>query len=129
MAATNCATKSSAVWRANSRLNGRTATASTPLAARSSVFIAAVVRRYADDATFKKALDRAPPGIMDARSWVYWNIMADRYPAPPMPRRSFGEDAELSEIVRERATEKGVPVNIDDVELKVAPPDWGWSAS
>ena len=47
----------------------------------------AVVRRYADDATFKKALDRAPPGIMDARSWVYWNIMADRYPAPPMPRR------------------------------------------
>lgn len=47
----------------------------------------AVVRRYLDMDDFREALDRAPPGIFDERSWAYWNVMAGRYPAPPMPRR------------------------------------------
>ena len=47
----------------------------------------AIVRRYVDEAAFREALDLAPPGILDPRSWTYWNIMADRYPVPPMPRR------------------------------------------
>lgn len=49
----------------------------------------AVVRQYVTDEAFTEALDNAPAGIMDARSWAYWNAMADRYPAPPMPRRRF----------------------------------------
>ncbi len=36
---------------------------------------------------FIEALDRAPPGIVDARSWAYWNLVAGRYPAPPLPER------------------------------------------
>ena len=32
-------------------------------------------------------LDCAPPGVFDARSWSYWNLMAGRYDAPPMPER------------------------------------------
>lgn len=36
------------------------------------------------------ALDHAPPGILDPRSWAYWNVLADRYPPPPMPRRVLG---------------------------------------
>ncbi len=47
----------------------------------------AVVRRYVELGDFREALDHAPPGIMDERSWAYWNVMTGRYPVPPMPRR------------------------------------------
>lgn len=47
----------------------------------------AVVQRYLDLADFREALNRAPPGIIDERSWAYWNAMTGRYPAPPLPRR------------------------------------------
>jgi hypothetical protein len=36
------------------------------------------------------ALINAPPGIIDARSWAYWNlILRDLSPPPPMPTRTF----------------------------------------
>jgi hypothetical protein len=47
----------------------------------------AVVRRYLDLDDFREALEQAPPGIMDERSWAYWNVVTGRYPVPPMPRR------------------------------------------
>ena len=47
----------------------------------------AVVRRYLDLDDFREALEQAPPGIFDERSWAYWNVMIGRYPTPPMPRR------------------------------------------
>jgi hypothetical protein len=47
----------------------------------------AVVRRYVEPDDFRAALEQAPPGIMDERSWAYWNVMTGRYPVPPMPRR------------------------------------------
>ncbi|MGH8178331.1 MAG: hypothetical protein ACREV5_18900, partial [Steroidobacter sp.] len=34
-----------------------------------------------------EALEHAPPGIFDKRSWAYWNLMVGRVPAPPMPVR------------------------------------------
>jgi hypothetical protein len=46
-----------------------------------------VVRRYVELDDFREALEQAPPGIMDERSWAYWNIVTGRYPVPPMPRR------------------------------------------
>jgi hypothetical protein len=36
---------------------------------------------------FCEVLDRAPPGIFDARSWAYWNLKCGRVPAPPLPVR------------------------------------------
>lgn len=48
-----------------------------------------VIRRYVDDADFLEALDKAPPGIIDRRSWAYWNSKMGRYPAPPEPKRRF----------------------------------------
>jgi hypothetical protein len=48
-----------------------------------------LVRRYVSLNDFREALDHAPPGIMDKRSWAYWNTKLGRYPVPPMPRRSF----------------------------------------
>jgi hypothetical protein len=47
----------------------------------------AIVRRYLDPGDFREALEHAPPGIIDERSWAYWNAMIGRYPPPAMPRR------------------------------------------
>jgi len=38
---------------------------------------------------FREALDHAPPGIFDPRSWAYWNLKCGRVPAPPLPVRQF----------------------------------------
>ena len=50
-----------------------------------------VIREYVSDDDFREALDRAPPGIIDPRSWAYWNSKMGRYPPPPLPKRRFGE--------------------------------------
>jgi hypothetical protein len=47
----------------------------------------AVIRRYVQMEDFRDALEHAPPGVMDERSWAYWNVVTGRYPVPPMPRR------------------------------------------
>ena len=49
-----------------------------------------VIRQYVSDEEVRQALDAAPPGIIDPRSWAYWNLKMGRCP-PPMPRRTFGE--------------------------------------
>jgi hypothetical protein len=37
---------------------------------------------------YREVLEHAPPGIFDARSWAYWNLVCDRRPEPPMPTRA-----------------------------------------
>ncbi len=59
--------------------------------ARASAEDMAEIRTHVTDEEFLKALDNVPPGIIDDRSWWYWNLMiAGRSPPPPMPRRTFG---------------------------------------
>jgi hypothetical protein len=48
-----------------------------------------VIRRYVSDDEFREAVDTAPPGIIDPRSWAYWNSKLGRFPPPPMPKRRF----------------------------------------
>jgi len=48
-----------------------------------------LVRSFLDDDDLREALDRAPPGIIDPRSWAYWNGKLGRDPIPPMPKRRF----------------------------------------
>jgi hypothetical protein len=36
---------------------------------------------------FCEVLEKAPPGIFDARSWAYWNLKCRRQPAPQLPIR------------------------------------------
>jgi hypothetical protein len=48
------------------------------------------LRAYVDDCDFAEALERAPPGIIDPRSWAFWNARIGRYPTPPLPVRRFG---------------------------------------
>jgi len=49
-----------------------------------------ILRGFMTDDDLREALDHAPPGIIDPRSWAYWNAKVGRYPAPPMPTRRFG---------------------------------------
>lgn len=37
-----------------------------------------------------EAIDKAPAGIINGRSWAYWNAKIGRYPTPRMPVRSYG---------------------------------------
>jgi hypothetical protein len=37
----------------------------------------------------REAIDNAPPGIIDPRSWAYWNAKVGRFPAPPLPQRQL----------------------------------------
>lgn len=61
----------------------------TYLMARGTIEEISVVRRYVSLNDFREALEHAPPGVMDKRSWSYWNTKFGRYPVPPMPRRRF----------------------------------------
>ena len=47
------------------------------------------IRRYVSDDEIRAALDNSPAGIIDPRSWAYWNARMGRYPAPPIPVRKF----------------------------------------
>jgi hypothetical protein len=49
-----------------------------------------VLRGFVSDDDLREALDCAPPGIIDPRSWAYWNSRLGRYPAPPLPVRRLG---------------------------------------
>src|SRR5271167_293123 len=46
-----------------------------------------VIRNYVSDDDMREALDCTPPGIIDPRSWAYWNSKMGRYPPPPLPER------------------------------------------
>ncbi|CDI04049.1 conserved hypothetical protein [Candidatus Competibacter denitrificans Run_A_D11] len=48
-----------------------------------------MIRHYVTDEQFREALDQVPPGIIDQRSWAYWNLKFNRYPAPPLPVRQL----------------------------------------
>jgi hypothetical protein len=48
-----------------------------------------VLRSIVTDDDLREALDKAPPGIIDPRSWAYWNAIMGRYPTPPLPTRNF----------------------------------------
>lgn len=50
----------------------------------------AILRRYVDTESLRYALQHAPPGIIDARSWAYWHLMLDLGPAPQLPQRRLG---------------------------------------
>jgi hypothetical protein len=49
----------------------------------------AIVRRYVSMDDFRLALENAPPGVFDPRSWAYWNLVCGRDPVPPMPQRKI----------------------------------------
>ncbi len=59
-----------------------------------------VIRQYVSDNEFRQALDHAPPGIIDPRSWAYWNLKMGRFPPPPLPKRSFDDSGAVNSASR-----------------------------
>lgn len=50
----------------------------------------AVLRRFVSEVDLRQALDQAPTGVIDKRSWAYWHLMLfERRNPPPMPERRF----------------------------------------
>ena len=48
------------------------------------------LRKFLTDEDLREALSKAPPGIIDSRSWAFWNAKLGQYPTPPMPQRQLG---------------------------------------
>jgi hypothetical protein len=48
-----------------------------------------VVRRELGDAAFVDALEHAPAGVMDPKSWNYWHLFFFGRPPPPLPTRAL----------------------------------------
>ena len=44
------------------------------------------VRRAVGDRAFVDALEHAPPGLLDAKSWNYWHLFFGLEPPPPPAR-------------------------------------------
>jgi hypothetical protein len=59
-----------------------------------------VLRQYVSDDEIREALDAAPPGIIDPRSWAYWNLKMGRFPPPPMHKRTFGDGRAVQAVSR-----------------------------
>lgn len=57
-----------------------------------------VIRQYVSDDELRQALDGAPPGIIDPRSWAYWNLKMGRFPPPSLPKRTFGNSSAVFSI-------------------------------
>jgi hypothetical protein len=47
----------------------------------------ALLLRHVGEDGLREAIEKAPPGIVDARSWSYWKARIGRVPAPPAPSR------------------------------------------
>jgi len=48
-----------------------------------------VLRGLLNEEDLRHALRHAPPGIIDPRSWAFWNSKLGHWPPPPMPQRRF----------------------------------------
>lgn len=46
-------------------------------------------KNYINDTDLQTILETAPAGIIDARSWAYWNAVVGRFPTPSMPQRDL----------------------------------------
>jgi hypothetical protein len=77
-----------------------------------------VLRRYVTDDDFREALDHAPPGIIDPRSWAYWNSKMGRYPPPPLPVRRFGDIVGPDKLDFVQSNENGIPDTVGNLSLE-----------
>lgn len=46
-----------------------------------------IAKKYFSNKDFLEVLKQPPAGTFDARSWTYWNLILDKYPPAPLPKR------------------------------------------
>jgi hypothetical protein len=62
------------------------------------------VDKYVRREAYREALDDPLPGVFDARSWAYWNlILKDLSPPPPMPVRFPGQSVQSNPRAQDTA--------------------------
>ena len=44
-------------------------------------------RRFLGEGALRSALENAPPGVFDNKSWNYWHVFFRIAPIPPLPTR------------------------------------------
>lgn len=49
----------------------------------------ALLLEHVGESGLREAIDHAPAGIIDPRSWSYWNARIGRFPAPSAPQRNL----------------------------------------
>lgn len=49
----------------------------------------ALLLEHVGESGLREAIEGAPAGVIDARSWSYWNAKIGRFPAPPAPERDL----------------------------------------
>ena len=49
-------------------------------------------RRHFAETAFREALQDAPAGVFDKRSWTYWHHALHLTPVPPLPQRKLPDD-------------------------------------
>ncbi|MEP6821489.1 MAG: hypothetical protein ABI946_03985 [Chthoniobacterales bacterium] len=49
-------------------------------------------RCFWPESRFREALQGAPAGVFDPRSWAYWHVVLDLLPVPPLPQRNLPEN-------------------------------------
>ncbi len=47
------------------------------------------IRGQVTDDELREVLAKAPPGIIDPRSWAYWHVILGQFPPPTMPVRKL----------------------------------------
>ena len=47
------------------------------------------MRQYLSANELRTAVESAPPGVFDERSWSYWNAVIGKFDTPPLPVRNF----------------------------------------
>lgn len=53
-----------------------------------------ILQRHIGARGMAEALQAAPPGIIDERSWWYWHlVLLNQSPPPELPRRIFPDEA------------------------------------
>lgn len=96
-----------------------------------------VIRQFVSDDEIREALDAAPPGIIDPRSWAYWNLKVGRFPAPPQHKRMFEGNSTAYSISRmslderrraaaeawQKLREQSPPVDMEEMRRR-AVQDW-----
>jgi len=49
----------------------------------------ALLLEQVGESGLREAIEHAPAGIIDARSWSYWNAKIGRFPTPSAPQRNL----------------------------------------
>jgi len=73
-----------------------------------------IAKRFFSREDFRHALEHAPPGVFDTRSWAYWNTILDRLPVAPLPKRNLEQASEGAGKAARQVPARHSPLTTED---------------